>query len=183
MAALLIVSGVLFALDATAVTPLSASTSNQHIQNQQLATANDLLATSAANGSLQAAVVYWNTTTDRFYGTPPDGYHTVGGPPNAFGTALNETFREQRIAFNVYVAFWDGDTRVEEPITYMGAPSDNAVSASRTVTLYNDTRLTAPNENVNVSTASANGNFYADDAFPENELFQVVEVRIVTWRM
>ena len=52
-AAILIVVGLTFALQATAVTPLSASTSNQHLENQQRAVATDLLETSAANGDLR----------------------------------------------------------------------------------------------------------------------------------
>ena len=183
MAALLVVGGVLFALGATAITPLSASTSNQHIQNQQLAVANDLLATADANGTLREAVVYWNTSEGGFYGASADGYYTRGGPPTAFGRALNETFRDQQVAFNVYVIYWKGTARKEVPMTYMGAPSDNAVRASRTVTLYNDTALTAPGTNVNVSTAGVTGEFYAPDLAPGNQLYNLVEVRITAWRM
>ena len=183
MAALIVVSGVLFALGATAVTPLSASTSNQHIQNQQLVAANDLLAASAANETLREAVVYWNATSNGFEGASGDGYYTVGGPPTPFGAALNETFRDERIAFNVYVAYWDGTHPRQRPMVYMGSPSDNAVTATRTVTLLNDTALSAPGETRNVSTASLAGDFYASDVAPGNELFSVVEVRIVVWRM
>lgn len=183
MAALIVVSGVLFALGATAVTPLSASTSNQNIQNQQLAVANDLLATAAANGTLREAVVYWNTSGGGFEDAGNGGYYTAGGPPIPFGDALNETFRDERVAFNVYVVYWDGTTRKQQPMTYMGSPSDNAVTASRTVTLYNDTALSAPGETGNVSNASVNGDFYLPDIALGSELFNVVEVRIVTWRM
>lgn len=183
MTALILISGVLFALGATAVTPLSASTSNQHIQNQQLVTGNDLLAASAANGTLREAVVYWNSSANGFEGATDDGYYTVGGPPTPFGNALNATFREQRIAFNVYVTYWDGTSRRQRPMVYMGSPSDNAVTASRTVTLFNDTALSAPGETRNVSTASMNGDFYVPDVAPGSELFNVVEVRILVWRM
>lgn len=183
MAALLIVSGVLFALDATAVTPLSASTSNQHVQNQQRSAANDVLATAAANETLREAVVYWNTSSDRFEGATGDGYYVAGGPPNAFGEALNDTFLNESIAFNVYVVYWEGSVRKERPMTFMGSPSDNAVTASRTVTLFNDTELSAPGQSSNVSTAAANSSFYATDVERGGELFNVVEVRIVAWRM
>lgn len=183
MAALIVVSGVLFALGATAVTPLSASTSNQHIQNQQLSVANDLLATTDANGSLRSAVVYWNSTRYRFYGTNETAYYTQGGPPNPFGKAINETFVAERVAVNVYVVYWEAGARRQRLMVYMGSPSDNAVSASRSVSLYNDTELTAPGTDENVSAARANGTFYVPDAAPGNELFNVVEVRIVAWRM
>jgi len=177
------VTGVLFALSATAVTPLSASTSNQHIQNQQLSEANDLLAASAANGTLRDAVVDWNTTSDGFNGSGDVGYFTDGGPPNWFGAALDDTFLSRRIAFNVYVEYWDGSNQKQLPITYMGTPSDNAVTATRTVTIYDDTRLSVPGSSVNVSTARATGDFYAPDVAPGNELYNVVEVRITAWRM
>ena len=183
MAALIVVTGVLFALGATAVTPLSASTSNQHIQNQQIGTANDLLAVAAANGTLRESVLYWNTSEGGFDAAGEDGYYTAGGPPTRFGRALNETFRDDRVAFNVFVVYWDGTTRAQRPMIYMGSPSDNAVSASRTLVLYNDTALTAPGETTNVSAAAAAGEFYAPDAEPGSHLFNVVEVRIVTWRM
>lgn len=185
MAALIVVSGVLFALGATAVTPLSASTSNQNIQNQQLAIANDLLATAAANGTLRESVVYWNTSGAGFEDAGDGGYYTAGGPPTPFGDALNETFRDERVAFNVYVVHWNGTTRAEQRMVYMGSPSDNAVTASRTVTLYNDTELSAPDETSNVSEAWAanDPHFYAPDVAPGSELFNVVEVRIVAWRM
>jgi hypothetical protein len=183
MAALLVVSGVLFALGATAVTPLSASTSNQHIQNQQLAVANDLLATADANGTLRQAVVHWNATAGGFSGAGDAGYYTAGGPPTAFGRVLNETFRDQRVAFNVYVVYWSGTKRKSIPMTYMGAPSDNAVRATRTVVLYNDTELSAPGMTSNVSEAGATGDFYAPDLAVGSELYNVVEVRITAWRM
>ena len=181
MAALLVVSGVLFALDATAVTPLSASTSNQHIQNQQRDVANDLLAAEAENGSLRTALVDWNTSSNGFRGAGDDGYFTTGGPPNDFGAAINETFRDRRVAVNVELAYWDGGSMARRPLVYMGSPSDNAVTASRAVTLYNATTLA--DGTTNVSDAGADGDFYAPDAAPGSELYAVVEVRITAWRM
>lgn len=183
MAAIIVVSGVLFALGATAVTPLSASTSNQQIQNQHLLAANDLLATAAANGTLVETVVFWNATQRGFHGAGGGGYYTDGGPPTDFGESLNDTFKDDRVAFNVFVTYWDGTTKRQRPVTYMGSPSDNAVTASRTVTLYEDTPLSAPGQTRTVGNASAEGDFYAPDLAPGNELFNVVEVRIVAWRM
>ena len=179
-AALLLVGGVIFAVHATAVTPLTASTSNQHIENQQRVMANDLLATADANGTLRDAVVYWDQENDTFVGTGDQGFFVAGGPPNAFGAVLNDTFRIDRIAFNVYVTYHksDGTTR-ERTMVYMGSPSDNAVAATRVVFLYDDTRLSAPGSSANVSSAS----FYAPDAAPNGTLYNVVEVRIVTWQM
>lgn len=182
-AALLLIGGLTFALQATAVTPLSASTSNQHIQNQQQLIANDLLAATAENDTLQRAVLEWNTTESSFVGTNRLGYFPENGPPNEFGNQLNETFRNDRIAFNVLVYFQDGDGGFQrQKLVFMGSPSDNAVVASRTVTVFNDTRLTGP-QSIKLSETVADDEFYAPDAHPGGQLYNVMEVRIVVWRM
>ena len=185
-AALLLVSGVIFALQATAVTPLSASTSNQHIQNQQRLAANDLLAAAEENGSLRDAVVYWNTTTEAPHNATNAGYYADGGPPMVFGEMLDRTFKDEQIAFNVYLGYWNGNETTDIPMVFMGSPSDNAVAASRALTLYNDTRLRDVDNNptgTTVAQAAAAGEFYAPDAALGSPFFNIVEVRIVVWRM
>jgi hypothetical protein len=182
-AALLVVSGVVFALQATAVTPLTASTSNQHVENQQQATAADLLAAGDAEGSLRTAVLYWNASGDRFAGASEDGYRN-GGPPTALGAALNETFGNLtsgggRVAYDVFVDYRTpgGDAR-RQTMVYMGSPSDNAVVATRTVAVFDGDRRTAPGANGTV----ADG-FYAPDAAPNATLYNVLEVHVVVWKM
>jgi len=183
VASLLVLSGVVFALQMTAVTPLSASTSNQHIGNQQHAAASDVLDVAAANGTLREAVVYWNTSEEEF-DRSSDGVYSNGGPPNAFGRALNETFGERRTAFNVRISWYDANRtgRNSMSMVDMGAPSDDAVVATRTVVLYDETPLSARSTST-VSDAAANGTFYAPDTDPNQRLFNVVEVRVIVWRI
>jgi hypothetical protein len=182
-AALLVVSGVLFALQSTAVTPLTASTSNQHIENQHRTAAADLLATAAENDTLRPAVTFWDSGKSKFVGAGGRGFYANGGPPNSFGAALNDTFGSlstpgRRIAYNVVVRYRlpGGSTR-SQTMVYMGSPSDNAASATRTVTLADD----APVANATGNVSSAN--FYAPDAAPNSGLYNVMEVRIVVWQM
>jgi hypothetical protein len=172
-------------MQATAVTPLTASTSNQHIENQHRAAASDVLTTAAENGTLLPAVTYWNPSERTFVGAADRGFHENGGPPNALGSALNETFGNfstpgRRIAYNVYVRYRlpDNNTR-RQTMVYMGAPSDNAASASRTVALTDDAPLSGPSD----GTVSQSANFYAPDAAPNATLYNVMEVRIVVWQM
>lgn len=185
-ASLLIVSGLIFAVQATAVTPLSASTSNQHIENQERAMAENLLAAAEANGTLQEAIVDWNTSANRWRGAGEFGTFAEHGPPNAFGKALNETFADERIAFNVIVRYRDDPNETasfsNEILVYMGSPSDNAVSAGRTVAITDDTEV--GNTGTNVSTAGSNGNFYTEtDVAPNSALYTVAEVEVVVWQM
>lgn len=182
-AALLVVSGVLFAMQATAVTPLTASTSNQHVENQHRAAASDVLTTAAENGTLRPALTYWDPDERAFVRAGERGLYENGGPPNPFGAALNDTFGNfstpgRRIAYNVYVRYRlpDNGTR-RQTMVYMGSPSDNAASASRTVALTDGTPLSGASGTV------SSANFYAPDAAPNATLFNVMEVRIVVWQM
>ncbi|PSP55191.1 hypothetical protein BRC82_06700 [Halobacteriales archaeon QS_1_67_19] len=182
-AALLVVSGVLFALQTTAVTPLTASTSNQHVENQHRTAADDVLATVAADDSLESAVTFWDPNRNSFVGASDRGFYANGGPPNAFGAALNDTFGnlttpDRRIAYNVYVRYRkpDNSTR-RQTMVYMGSPSDNAASATRTVTLTDDAALSGAGGTVSST------DFYAPDAAPNATLYNVMEVRIVVWQM
>lgn len=184
-AAILIVAGLTFALQATAVTPLSASTSNQHLENQQRAVANDLLETSAANGDLEAALLRWDPVNETFTHSRSPSYFTGGGPPNAFGEALNATFGERRIAFNVHIRHGPGNED-QTLLVNMGSPSDNAVTATRTVVLTDDANLTASgHENTTLralSDGSASGEFYAADV-GSGAIYDRMEVRIVVWQL
>ncbi len=183
IAALLLISGLLFAMQATAVTPLSASTSNQHIENQQRALASGLLSTAAEDGTLKEAVLYWNASDGEFTNSSDAGYYTSAGSQNAFLESLNHTLAERRIAYNVRVRVHN--TSGEEPrvrtrsMVEMGQPSDNAVTASRTVTVYDTDRLTGAEDCQLAECAS----FYAPNADEDSQLYNRLEVRITTWRM
>jgi hypothetical protein len=191
VAGLLVLSGVTFALGTTAVTPLSASTSNQHVGNQERAAATGVLEATEADGSLDDAVVYWNATPDaggegEFYdANNSDGRAYASAPPNEFGRVLEETFSDRRAAFNVAVVSFDRNgSRTRVSMVRMGVPSDDAVTASRQVALYDDTTFSSP-ESGNVSAAAEDPDrrFYASDVDPGNRLFNVVEVRITVWRI
>jgi hypothetical protein len=192
VAGLVLLSGLVFALQSTAVTPLSASTASQQIENQQQSTAEGVLATAAANGSLKNATLAWNETEDQFPNPGERGYYTQGGPPNAFGHLLNRTFEDRNVAFNVYLIYLKPVSGTNSPsselstprrLVYRGAPSDNAVSASRSVTLYDSDRL-RNTSGVRGSTLNDSSSFYASgDAFEHSSVYTVVQVRVIVWRM
>ncbi|MFC7068310.1 DUF7288 family protein [Halobaculum lipolyticum] len=192
-AALVVLSGVVFALQATAVTPLTGSTSSQYIENQQASQAESLLAAEAANGSVDDMLLYWNETERRFHGAGKRGY-TSGLPPTAFGTAFSEAFLERGIAYNVNVySVRPGPngsvapanaTRERTRLVYLGEPTEHATVATRTVTLSDDDRLLAADGTPTADTlGAANTTYFAPDADPDSGLFGVFEVEVVLWRM
>lgn len=199
VAAALLLSSLVFALQVTAVTPLSASTSSQHIENQHRATAEGMLEAAAEEGSLRPALLYGSDDADGredgrfgFHGAERRTSYTNDPPTNRFGGLLDRTLGGRGLAYNVFVVYRTtaGDTaRIR--MVYQGQPSDNAVAASRTVTLSDDDVLHEPDGDADrydaarpgaVRIDEPDGGFYALDAAPGSPVFNAVRVEVVVWR-
>lgn len=146
VAAFLLLASIAFALQMTAVSPLSASTSSQHVQNQQAALVSGVLDTARADGSLDEALRYWNPSDGVFHGSEPpagEGYYTACTFPTAFGELLGRTFDERGVACNVNLHYVNATTGAVETrrLVHMGVPTDDAVRATTLVTLYDDDEL------------------------------------------
>ncbi|WP_353633485.1 hypothetical protein ABSL23_09080 [Halobacterium sp. NMX12-1] len=189
-AALLVVATVAFTIQATAVTPLTASTASQHIETQHERAASGLLETERANGNLSRTLRYWNGTGASFANASANGYY-VGEPPNAsFLLAVEETFGDRAVAYNVNAYYVDanGDRRTRR-VVHHGDPSADAVAATRLVTLYDNQSITERNGTRFEPTAKTLAD--VDDATGERyfapnapgHAYAVVEVEVVLWRM
>ena len=186
MASIVLLSGVVFALQGTAVTPLTASTSSQHIGNQQGAVADGVLGTARAEGTLVHSLLYWNESGGRFHGGTVNGAYGSGGPPTPFGALLNRTFLSRGVAFDVTLYYLrEGGSRRDRTLVDLGAPSDNAAVVTRTVTLYDGDRLYTEGDAAGRPTGSTleNASFYAPDMSPDSPVYNVVVVEVVVWRM
>lgn len=181
-AALLVLSSVVFALQVTAVTPLTASTASQHVETQYRGASQGVLASAADEDLLRPTLLYWDGTNATFHDTTIEGYYVDGGPPTAFGTFLEDTYDEAGVAYNVdltYVAA-DGSLRQRE-LVHGGEPSDTAVTATRTVALYDSDRLrTRTHERSNETISDVA--YFAPDAY-DGHLYNVVVVEVTVWRM
>ena len=181
IAAVLLVSSLVFALQVTAVTPLSASTSNQHIENQQRASASGVLTAAQKAGALKDAVLYWNTSGDgKYYDADRLTYYTNKYPQNEFGNITERAFDGRGLAVNVLIHY--NESKEPSRMVYRGEPSDNAVSASRTVTIYDDDDLTAPD----ATKTAGSANSFADVVPPASggtSVYNVVRVEVVVWRI
>lgn len=190
-ASLILLSSVVFALQITAVTPLTASTASQHIENQQAGVGEGVLDAAAKEGWLKSTILLWNNSTSgtapKFDHTGESGTYNLAGPPTPLGEELNETFLDRGIAFDLNVRYLtiDGLVRSKEMVN-MGTPSDHAVTVRRTVVLYDDDRLMNVSggefvaQDVNVSTT----NYFAKDYYgADNPVYNVVEVELILWRL
>ena len=191
VAAMLLLTGIGFALQMTAVTPLSASTSSQHLENQLQSTGKGILASSAESGDLKEAVLYWNETEEQFHNVDNAGYYTTNLTETNFTSALNGTYGPRNVAYNVNVVYHtSNDERERKRMVRQGEPSDHAIVASRTVTLVDDDTLVAENGtrlDTTVGESHANGNFYIPDAgnatTGNRALYNHVRVEVVAWRI
>lgn len=186
-AAILLLTAVGFALQMTSVTPLSASTSSQHLENQLQATGEGVLASGADTGALEDALLFWNRSEDAFHNTNPGvSYYRRGSIPNRFGEFLNESYGERNIAYNIVIYYQtkSGEER-RQRLVHQGQPSDHAVSASRTVVLTDDDRLV--NEDGTLGAQINGTNFYAPDVGVESggdrQYYNLLRVEVIAWRI
>lgn len=183
-AAILVLASAIFALQVTAVTPLTASTASQHIENQQAGAARGLLAHADSKNALRSTILYWNETNSTFHKSGNESYYTSGGPPTEFGEMLNTTFSDNGIAFNVNLRYLTKDGRQRErTLVYLGKPSDHSVVVSSSVPIYDDDELIAADHTETSTTVSEDPGFFAEDVHPESNLYNVVRVEVIIWRM
>jgi len=182
-AGIVVLASVVFALQVTAVTPLSASTSSQHVENQEHASAEGVLAGAAESGALRRAVLFWNASGDRFHNATEGRYYSREPPDNEFGNALDRAFGTRGIAFNVYVSFQagSGSATQTQRMVYVGKPSDNAVRATRTVVLSNDAQL-VDHESAKTGNRVGDARFYAPDV-TNGSVYNALRVEVVVWRI
>lgn len=198
--AILLVTSLVFALQVTAVTPLSASTSSQHIENQHQATGEGVLATAHADGALKPAVLYWDLSNEKFHDADAGTFYTNNPPTNRFGAILERSLGGRGIAYNVFINFQNPDGNIDtQRMVYQGQPSDNAISARRTLTLYDDDQVFVPDSDSatfrakhcdmtdpNCAELGGTGDFYAPDietgGAPDDAIYNIVEVEVVVWR-
>lgn len=179
IAALLLLTSIVFALQVTAVTPLSASTSNQHIENQQQASADGVLSMAKQSGALEESVLYWSSSAGGFHDATAEGYYT-GTMPTEFGEILDRSFADRGIAYNVYVTYLTNGGFERTRMIYRGAPSDNAVMASREVVVTNETRLL--DSDMTEGQAINESNFYAENV-GSGGYYNTLRVEVVVWRI
>ncbi|GGM65621.1 hypothetical protein J2752_000275 [Halarchaeum rubridurum] len=181
MAALLVVSAVIIAVQMTTTPPLLGSTANQHAGQQDRATVQGVFAASD-DGELRDAVRYRNETGDP--ADPLERPYGGAGPTGdlRFLDRLNETLADRGAAYNVrFVYHEDGERRVVR-FVHNGEPGDAAVTVRRPVTLYDHDR-TLPTNGTGEALGAADPAYFVSDTDPDGEVYAVVTVEVVVWRV
>ncbi|WP_259519003.1 hypothetical protein [Halanaeroarchaeum sp. HSR-CO] len=182
LAAVLLVASLAFALQATAVTPVSPSESTTNEAVQRASVAAGALDTTVANGAAKRALLAWNESSGGFVGATEEGYYVTGDPPTAFGETMHRTLSAESVAYNVDLVYLtpEGEYRTTALVD-QGTPNDGATRVARTVTLHDDDRLTrldGRERNVTVSETA----FFAPNVDTDSDLYNVIRVEVTVWR-
>ena len=171
---------IVYALDATSMTPLTSSTANVHAETELQVLGQDILsvldyAEPGYNSKLKNDVLNW--TGDEYIWTASNYSQLKYGQINQSNNLTNnltgilkDALVKQGIAHNVVLTFLDSSTLLptSADMIYNGNPSDNAVIVSRKIVLQN-------------SDNPASGTI--KDIDPSTNLYNIVDVKLILWRM
>lgn len=192
---IILLAAIGFALQVTGVTPLSPSTSSQHVENQIQATGEGALDASYESGDLEEAVLFWKPNASFHNASTGENYYQGRAPAtfeNGFSLGLIEgldnIYGNRSIAYNIRIHYHNGSSLGDgefdsQLLVEQGGPSDNAVSASRTVVLMDNDRLVHANGTAGQRLGSVpSGHFYVPDKSP-GPIYNVLRVEVVAWRL
>ncbi|MCZ7383711.1 MAG: hypothetical protein O8C63_03055 [Candidatus Methanoperedens sp.] len=174
---------IVYAIDATSMTPLTSSTANVHVETELQVIGQDMLgaldyAEPGYNSKLKNDVLTWNGKEYTWNGTKymekGNASYLQNNLTNNLTNLLNATLITQGIAHNVELTFLanNGTTYVTQRMIYNGNPSENAVIVSRKIALHNDdiNKTKLPNNPIN-------------DIDSSTDLYNIVDVKLILWRM
>lgn len=172
---------IVYAIEATSMTPLTSSTANVHVETELQVLGQDILgamdyAEPGYNSKLKNDMITWNGSGYIWSGANYTEKDRPVNLTNNLTDILKTILVGQGIAHNVDIAFIDNSTLMPTTqATYMiynGDPSENAVIISRKIVLHdgdiNKTNL--PDNPIN-------------DIDPSTNLYNIVDVKLVLWRM
>lgn len=190
-AALVVILAVTFALSATAITPLTASTSNQQIEEQNRLVATDILNTAEQERAITQLAL--NHDGEAFVGLD-DGDEGYSGPPinedgdlTELGELLEETLDDELIAFNMYIQYQTEDGTESIKVVDQGVATDHSATAKQTLVLHEDMELpdSHPSETLG-DLDECDPQFYAPnvDCFEDDSpVYNIVTIELEVWKL
>ncbi len=169
---------IIYAIDATSMTPLTSSTSSVHVESELRALGQDILNTMdyaepGYNSNLKNDIITWDGNEYIWSGS---SYLIKGGTTslnNNLSATLNITLIKQGIAHNVELTYLENSTLLpnNRNMIYNGDPSTSAVIVTRKIVLQD---AEAPPNPYNPISKK--------DIDPSTSLYNIVEVKLILWR-
>lgn len=173
---------IIYAIDATSMTPLTASTSSVHVESELQTLGQDIFNTldyaePGYTSDLKYVIMNWTGQDYIWNGTlylENGNISSSGNLTNNLTRLLKDTLVNRGIAHKVEVVYLITSDNITIPspsnnLIYGGTPSYNAVIVSRKIFLHNSDNLSAGNP--------------IGDIDPSTNLRNIVEIKLVMWRM
>ncbi|WP_230375368.1 hypothetical protein [Methanolobus vulcani] len=182
IAAMIMVGIIIFAVQATSLTPLTSSTANAHIEAQLQSMGQDMLNTLSyssygEDSQLKEDIENWDGNEYVWNGSAYQIFDSENETlqNSSLADVLLMVAVPRGIAHNVHFGWVDENGILRDRrYIYNGEPSDNAVIISKKV-------LLSDNDIGNTSI------FYANTTIPDadevTDFYNVVDVRMTLWRM
>ncbi|WP_436929873.1 DUF7288 family protein [Halosimplex halobium] len=176
LAAVVVVAGLVFALQAVTVTPSTTGSTAQPVDHTRL---DSVLSESAENGALRRAVLAWD---DGFAGTSGGDYFVGTFPDNEFGQALDQAVGPT-VVVNVVVHYPTGSGTTErQRMVYNGVPGDNAVRSEAVVTVFDEDHRYDATGNRKSETLESEGLYPGISQRSGSDVYALLRVEVVAWR-
>ncbi len=170
---------IVYAMDATTLTPVSSSTASVHMVTELQTLGQDILsaldyAEPGYNSKLKNDIMTWDGTEYTWNGTKyVESRNATNILSNNLAQILNASLVSRGIAHNVEINFLrDSGTSLDHDnwkIIYNGDPSNNAVIISRKIVLQN-------------SDFNPDENYPVEDIDFSTNLYNIVDVKLILWR-
>lgn len=168
---------IVYAIDATSLTPLTSSTANVHVESELLMLGQDILgaldyAEPGYDSKLKSDISVWNASEYIWSGSAYKEKSGTGILNNNLTGILNATLVGQGIAHNVDITFFvdNGTSFDSKKMIYNGNPSNNAVIISRKIALHDGDIKSPLNQTIK-------------DIDPVTNFYNIVDFKLVLWRM
>ncbi|WP_436347607.1 DUF7288 family protein [Natronorubrum sp. FCH18a] len=198
--AMIVLMAILFALQSVVITPTTGGLADRTVEAQvQQETQDALMIAATANeseGNLSKMIRYWDPGDGDDEGEfqhSDDSGHGYYQPSNesafydefVLGEIMVERFTSSGMSYNIELVAQNKSGEFDdENSTYLVYQGESeAVTASYTVTLYEDDRLTAPaSDNEKLRDAYESKNYPIPPAHDnDSKVYNVVEVRVSIW--
>jgi hypothetical protein len=184
ISAIVIASALVLGVQAVNITPFTddGPEAGTDLRTQ----VHDALEIAQDRGGLKTAVTCLGSDTT----TPPQGVISPGDEITSFGAVLNNTLRNVvGSSYNVYVDYPNENGNIEQlVIGSKGNVTGSSVTVTKQITLFNSDpvyELDANREDcVRVGTIGEinENDIYLSNQSPGDELYAVIQVRVVAWQ-
>jgi hypothetical protein len=194
IAAILVLTALLFALQSVVLTPSTGGEVGGQTERSLQQQATDVLVLNAESGNLSRVVRYWQPGCGAvsFHNASSYGYENttdVAEGKYGLGTLLNQTFAGRGQPVNVVLEYrtnssaagWQAGQTENATVLRQGLPDEKSLVATYTLTLYDDQELTAPGTDTTLGQAAecSDPAFDIPDASPDSHVYNVVVVKVV----